>query len=175
MAVNVSSRQFFEGTLYDTVMSALEVHGVAPALLELELTESTLMANTDDTIATLRELKGRGLQISIDDFGTGYSSLAYLCRFPIDKLKVDIAFVRNITTSADDAVVAHAIIEMAHSLGLKAIAEGVETAEQLAHLRRIGCDQVQGYHLSRPVPAGELEALLVRLEPRAPDKVHVGV
>ncbi|MDC8756887.1 EAL domain-containing protein [Janthinobacterium fluminis] len=160
VSVNVSGHQFGEGGLDRDVLRALNDNGVPADLLELELTESTLMANTEHTIATLRHVKRHGVQISIDDFGTGYSSLAYLRRFPIDKLKIDIAFVRDITSNPDDAAIALAIISMAHSLKLGVIAEGVETAEQLSCLRRQGCDQVQGYYFSAPLPADQFEQFL---------------
>ncbi|MET3130795.1 diguanylate cyclase (GGDEF)-like protein/PAS domain S-box-containing protein [Oxalobacteraceae bacterium GrIS 1.11] len=175
VSVNVAGRQFVEGDLDGDVVRALFEHGIAPDLLELELTESSLMANTERTIATLRNLKQRGVQISIDDFGTGYSSLAYLRSFPIDKLKIDIAFVRDVTTNPDDAAIALAIIGMAHSLKLEVIAEGVETAAQLAYLRRHRCDQIQGYYFSRPLPVDELERLL-REEKRLPaSEMQTGV
>jgi EAL domain-containing protein (putative c-di-GMP-specific phosphodiesterase class I) len=119
------------------------------------------MANTERSIECLRGLKRRGIQISVDDFGTGYSSLAYLRRFPVDKLKIDMAFVRNITTHPDDAAIVLAIIEMAHSLKLDVIAEGVETVEQLSYLRRHNCDQIQGYLFSRPLALAPLEELLL--------------
>jgi diguanylate cyclase (GGDEF)-like protein/PAS domain S-box-containing protein len=160
VSVNVSGRQFIEGDLTADVNSALNDNAIAPDLLELELTESSLMANTGRTIDTLRNLKTQGVQISIDDFGTGYSSLAYLRRFPIDKLKIDIAFVRDITRDADAAAIALAIIHMAHSLKLNVIAEGVETNAQLSYLRQNGCDQIQGFYFSPPLPLQEMEALL---------------
>ena len=160
ISVNVSPRQFLEGDLEGDVASALFEHGIAADLLELELTESSLMANTDRTIASLQALKQLGVQISIDDFGTGYSSLAYLRRFPIDKLKIDIAFIRDITHNPDAAAIALTIISMAHTLKLVVIAEGVETAAQLAYLRRHGCDQIQGYYFSRPLPLTDLEQLV---------------
>jgi diguanylate cyclase (GGDEF)-like protein len=160
VAVNVSARQFTDGDLVADVSAALRRHAVPPHLLELELTESMLMANTDRTIEALRALKALGVRISIDDFGTGYSSLAYLRRFPIDTLKIDLAFVRDITTSPDDAAIALTIIRMAHSLRLDVVAEGVETAAQLEYLRRHHCDQVQGYFFSRPLPVAALDALL---------------
>lgn len=168
VAVNVSGRQFVDGNLEATIISALETYDVPGHLLELELTESTLMANTDETLSILGRLKERGLKISIDDFGTGYSSLAYLCRFPIDKLKIDIALIRNITTSEDDAAIALAIIQMAHSLKLQAIAEGVETSAQLAHLRDVDCDQVQGFYFSRPLSAIDLDPQLRDLRSSPP-------
>src|SRR5437764_122119 len=162
VSVNVAGRQFIEGDLAADVLAALESHHVAGDLLELELTETSLMTNTERTIATLERLKALGVQISIDDFGTGYSSLAYLRRFPIDKLKIDIAFIRNITNDPDDAAIARTIIHMAHGLKLKVIAEGVETAAQATYLARHHCDQIQGYYFSRPLPLPELELLLGR-------------
>jgi len=160
VAVNVSSRQFAEGDLEGCVRQALARHKIAPALLELELTESALMTNAERTVVVLGNLKRLGVLIAIDDFGTGYSSLSYLQRFPIDKLKIDIAFVRNITTNPNDAAIARAIISMAHSLKLRVIAEGVETRPQLEYLRRQRCDEMQGYYFSRPLPAEELGALI---------------
>ena len=161
VAVNVSARQFVEGNLEADVIAALARHNVAADLLVLELTESSLMTNTERTIATLRNLKALGVQIAIDDFGTGYSSLAYLRRFPIDTLKIDIAFIREVTCNPDDAAIVKAIIGMAHDLRLEVVAEGVETDAQLAYLRRHRCDQVQGYLFSRALPVAEVEALLL--------------
>jgi diguanylate cyclase (GGDEF)-like protein/PAS domain S-box-containing protein len=160
VSVNVSARQLRDGDLEADVVRGLATSHVPAGLLELELTETSLMANTDRTIAMLQKLKALGVQISIDDFGTGYSSLAYLCRFPIDKLKIDIVFIRDITSSAGDAAIARTIIRMAHSLNLDVIAEGVETAAQVAYLRRHQCDQIQGYHFSRPLPVAQLEQLV---------------
>lgn len=160
ISVNVSGRQFIEGDLVMDVTKALADNEVAADLLELELTESSMMANTEDTIATLKNLKKLGVEISIDDFGTGFSSLAYLRRFPVDKLKIDIAFIRDITTNPDDAAIALTIIRLAHALNLKAVAEGVETLEQLSHLRQHQCDQIQGYYFSPPLAVPELEQLL---------------
>jgi diguanylate cyclase (GGDEF)-like protein/PAS domain S-box-containing protein len=159
VSVNVSSRQFIERDLDVDVLSALRESGIPGRLLELELTEATLMANTLRTIESLQRLKQSGVKVSIDDFGTGYSSLAYLRRFPIDKLKIDIAFVRHIADSTDDAAIVLSIIRMAHSLKLSAVAEGVETAAQLAYLRHYGCDFIQGFYFSRPVPAPEFEKM----------------
>ena len=165
VAVNVSSRQFVEGDLEAEIRGALARHGVEPALLELELTESSLMSNAEHTIEVLDRLKRLGIRIAIDDFGTGYSSLAYLKRFPIDKLKIDIAFVRDVTTNAGDAAIAQAIISMAHSLQMEVIAEGVESPAQLDYLGRQHCDEIQGFHFSRPLPAGEVARMV--LENRA--------
>ncbi len=161
VSVNVAGRQFAEGDLEGDVRQALADSGIAPELLELELTESSLMANTERTISTLNNLKTMGVQISIDDFGTGYSSLAYLRRFPIDKLKIDIAFIRDITTNPDDAAIARAIISMAHNLRMDVIAEGVETVPQLEYLRRHHCDQIQGFLFSKPLPLNSLEQILL--------------
>jgi CheY-like chemotaxis protein len=119
------------------------------------------MSNAEETITVLQNLKALGIKISIDDFGTGYSSLAYLKRFPIDKLKIDIAFVREVTSNPDDAAIVLAIINMAHSMKLKVIAEGVEKDAQLSYLRRHDCDEMQGYYFSRPVPADEFEQMLL--------------
>jgi diguanylate cyclase (GGDEF)-like protein/PAS domain S-box-containing protein len=160
VAVNVASRQFVEGDLEEVVRSALARHRVPAELLELELTETALMSNAERTITVLGNLKQLGIKVAIDDFGTGYSSLAYLQRFPIDKLKIDIAFVRDITTNPNDAAIAQAIISMAHSLKLRVIAEGVETRAQLEYLRRSRCDEIQGYFFSRPLTPADLGALV---------------
>ena len=160
VAVNVSSRQFVEGDLEGAIRRALLRHRVDPRLLELELTESALMSNADHTIAVLGSLKALGIRIAIDDFGTGYSSLAYLKRFPIDKLKIDIAFVRDITTNSDDAAIALAITSMAHSMHMQVIAEGVETRAQLDFLRGQRCDQIQGFYFSRALPPEQLGLLV---------------
>jgi diguanylate cyclase (GGDEF)-like protein/PAS domain S-box-containing protein len=170
VSVNVSGRQFVKGDLDGDIIKALGENDIKADLLELELTESSLMVNTERTIASLQNLKKRGVQISIDDFGTGYSSLAYLRRFPIDKLKIDIAFIRDVTSNRDDAAIVLAIIRMAHSLKLDVIAEGVETAAQLAYLQRHRCDSIQGYYFSRPLPVPELEQLM-REEKRLPAAV----
>jgi diguanylate cyclase (GGDEF)-like protein/PAS domain S-box-containing protein len=175
VAVNVASRQFIEGDLEQMVRSALVRHDVPPELLELELTESALMSNAERTIMVLTNLKAIGIKVAIDDFGTGYSSLAYLQRFPIDKLKIDIAFVREITTNPNDAAIATAIISMAHSLKLRVIAEGVETRAQLEYLRRSRCDEIQGYFFSRPVAPADMAVLVesgrcLPVDPEAPNQ-----
>jgi len=159
VAVNVSSMQLREERFVPDVARTMREHGVDPNQLEFEITESTLMAHGESTNATLRELKRLGISLSIDDFGTGYSNLAYLKRFLVDGLKIDIAFIRDVTTNGDDAAITIAIINMAHSLRLKVVAEGVETEGQFEFLRTHGCDEVQGYLLSRPLPADELSAI----------------
>jgi diguanylate cyclase (GGDEF)-like protein len=146
--------------LEPAIERALREYSIATNLLEIELTESALMLHAAKTVALLQRLKGLGIQISIDDFGTGYSSLAYLKRFPINTIKIDQTFVRDITTDPDDAAITVAIISLAHSLKLKVVAEGVETREQLEFLRARGCDQAQGYLLARPMPADAITTLL---------------
>lgn len=158
IAVNISSQQFYQSDLRKTIMKSLFEAAVNPNLLQLELTESILMRDVNDTIATLDYLKDIGVTIAIDDFGTGYSSLSYLKRFPLDLLKIDRSFVNELTERNDDAAICAAIIAMAHQLGLLVIAEGVETNGQVEFLRSQGCDQVQGYLFGKPVPAEEFEA-----------------
>ena len=162
LAVNLSARQFKQKNLLHAVAQALAETGLAAAQLELELTESMVMHDVEQATAIMRKLKALGVQLSIDDFGTGYSSLAYLRHFPIDVLKIDKTFVSDITHSDDDAAIVRAIISLAHSLRLKVIAEGVETAQQLAFLRQHGCDQMQGYLFSRPLAAPAFEELLLQ-------------
>jgi diguanylate cyclase (GGDEF)-like protein/PAS domain S-box-containing protein len=170
VSVNVSERQFVRGDLEGDVLLALDTYEVPAQLLELELTETLLMTSTDRTIAILQNLKAAGVQISIGDFGTGYSNLAYLRRFPIDKLKINPIFIRDVTRSPDAAAVASSIIRMGHSLDLEVIAQGVETAAQLAYLRGKQCDQIQGYYFSPPLPVPALELLLLaRTSLTAPD------
>jgi EAL domain-containing protein (putative c-di-GMP-specific phosphodiesterase class I) len=160
VAINVSARQFRQEGFLQSVASALQHSGLEPRFLELEVTESVIMHDAPEVIATLQALKAMRVQLSIDDFGTGYSSLSYLKRFPLDRLKIDQSFVRDIPQSADDSAIAQAVINLGHSLGLKVIAEGVETREQRDFLLAQGCDEMQGYLFARPVPANELEALL---------------
>ncbi|MGV8921135.1 MAG: EAL domain-containing protein [Pseudomonas sp.] len=160
VSVNVSGRQFIDGELGADVAHALASNHIPAGLLELELTESSLMVNTESTIASLHSLRAQGVKISIDDFGTGFSSLAYLRRFPIDKLKIDIAFIREVTSNPEDAAITLTIIHLAHSLKLEVIAEGVETTEQLEFLQHNRCDQIQGYLFSRPLGLQAVEQLL---------------
>jgi diguanylate cyclase (GGDEF)-like protein/PAS domain S-box-containing protein len=153
VAVNLSARQLRDADVVGTVLRALEESGLPPALLELELTESMLMHDAAGVLRTLTALKHAGVSLAIDDFGTGYSSLGYLKRFPLDYLKVDRSFVSDISHDTNDAAIVRTIIAMAHSLGIEVIAEGVETSAQLEFLQREGCDQVQGYFFSKPLPA----------------------
>lgn len=160
MAVNLSGRHFRQPNLAGMVARILEETRLDPRFLALEITESILVQQTDTTSTTLRQLRDMGAHVVIDDFGIGYSSLSYLKRLPIDVLKIDRSFVRDITTDPDDAAIAMAITTMAHSLNLKVVAEGVETEEQLAFLRAHECDAMQGYYFSKPVPAEMLGKLL---------------
>jgi EAL domain-containing protein (putative c-di-GMP-specific phosphodiesterase class I) len=148
--------------LFQTVAAVLASSKLDAQWLELELTESLLMENPETARVTLLKLKGLGVTIAIDDFGSGYSSLSYLRHFPIDRLKIDQTFIRDLTTSADDAAIARAIIALGHNMNLRVVAEGVETAEQLAFLRDNGCDVIQGYLFSEPVSADDCLALMVR-------------
>jgi diguanylate cyclase (GGDEF)-like protein/PAS domain S-box-containing protein len=160
VAVNVSGRQFSQKNLVEVVNSALEDAGLSPECLELEITESTIMRDPEEAVRVLLELKAKGIQIAIDDFGTGYSSLSYLKRLPLDFLKVDQSFVKNLASSHSDRAIVLAIIAMAHSLNLKVIAEGVETEEQLSFLLEQGCDEFQGFIFSQAVPAPDFSKLL---------------
>lgn len=160
MAVNLSARQFRDPRLIESVKHALSETRLPAHCLELEITESTVMHDTQKAISTLHTLKKLGITLSVDDFGTGYSSLSYLKLFPIDVLKVDRSFVNDITTDADDAAIVRATVNLAHSLELEVVAEGVEDLAQLAFLKYIGCDELQGYYFSRPLPQEEAEMLL---------------
>ncbi|MCC6212681.1 MAG: EAL domain-containing protein [Burkholderiales bacterium] len=162
MAVNLSPRQFRQKNLVSMVATILAETALPPDLLELEITESTVMHRTEEATASLRSLHELGVRISLDDFGTGYSSLAYLHRFPVHTLKVDQSFVRDIRSDRDDAAIVSTVITLARQLSLKALAEGVETEGQLAFLRVRGCDSFQGYLFCRPQPAKEMEEILRR-------------
>src|SRR5690606_18133401 len=160
MAVNLSARQFRDPALIATVEAALEEAGLDAPLLELEVTESMLVDEPEQTADLLSHLKSRGIALAVDDFGTGYSSLAYLKRFPLDYLKIDQSFVRGVPDGQDDCAITLAIIHLAQSLGLQLIAEGVETDAQRAFLKAHGCEYAQGYLFSRPVRAEQIEAML---------------
>jgi len=167
MSINVSVAQLLRGDLIQRLCDVLAEHDIAPNQLELELTESMVMANAEQSITTLRRLKAIGVTLAIDDFGTGYSSLSYLKRLPIDTLKIDKEFVGDITTDPDDEAITATVITMAHSLGLNVVAEGVEIAEQVEYLREQDCDEVQGHWLSYPLPPDEcLVFLLERAQRR---------
>jgi diguanylate cyclase (GGDEF)-like protein len=157
VAVNVSPLQFRQANFVHKVRAALKDHGLDATYLEIELTEATLMNNAETSVALLEQLSELGVVVAIDDFGTGYSSMSYLQRFPIDKLKIDRSFISDVASNAGDASIVRAIISLAHGLHLKVIAEGVESEEQLGILRRMGCDQYQGFYRSAAVPAAEIE------------------
>lgn len=160
VAINISAVQFQQGTLVRRVGDAISRSGVDPSRIELELTESMLMQDAREAIRTLEDLSGLGAKLAIDDFGTGYSSLSYLKQFPVDRLKLDQSFVRQMTTNHSDAVIARATINLGHSLGLEVIAEGVETEDQYEYLRAEGCDVVQGYLFGKPMAPDDLAAVL---------------
>ena len=161
ISINLSARQFQQQDLDAVIGKTLKITGIDPRLLEFELTESVLMKEAETAATALQNLKAFGVQISMDDFGTGYSSLAYLKRFPLDVLKIDRTFIRDVTTDPDDANIAVAMINLAHSLELKVVAEGVETKAQLDFLIHHGCDEMQGYYFSRPLPPeSALQALV---------------
>jgi EAL domain-containing protein (putative c-di-GMP-specific phosphodiesterase class I) len=149
--------------LENQVINALQSAGLEPRWLELEITESLLMRDTDKMIETMRRLRAGGVQFAVDDFGIGYSSLSYLKRFPVSRIKIDQSFVRDIPGDPDDAAIATAIIQMGKSLRLSVVAEGVEAPEQLRFLGEQGCDVAQGYHFSKPLPAVECAEYLARL------------
>jgi EAL domain-containing protein (putative c-di-GMP-specific phosphodiesterase class I) len=162
LAVNVSARQFGESGLLKTIEQALSESELSPEHLEVEITERIAMASAEIVVANLEALRGRGIRISIDDFGTGYSSLNYLKRFPIHSLKIDRSFVAEVVTNPADAGIVRAIVEMAHGLKLNVVAEGVETTDQFQFLQRFGCDEMQGYWVSPPLPPEGASALLAR-------------
>jgi diguanylate cyclase len=157
VAVNVSPLQFRQANFVKKIHAALQEHSLDATYLEIELTEATLMSNAETSVALLEQLSEVGVVVAIDDFGTGYSSMSYLQRFPIDKLKIDRSFISEVASNAGDASIVRAIISLAHGLRLKVIAEGVESEEQLGILKRMGCDQYQGFFRSAAVPAAEIE------------------
>ena len=159
VSVNLSPRQFRQAGLVDMLRRILADTGQPARLLELEITESTLMHDIEETQARLQEISAMGVQLVIDDFGTGYSSLSYLKRFPVHKLKIDQSFVRDLTIDPEDAAIVTAIIGLAGSLGLDTLAEGVETREQLDVLRGLGCEKFQGYLFARPLPPGAADEI----------------
>lgn len=173
VGVNISARQFQQQHLSETVIRILEESDLGPEFLELELTESSIMSNAEATIVVLNKLQTKGVAISVDDFGTGFSSLSYLKRLPIDSLKVDQSFVRDLATDPDDAALVMAIVSLAHTLRLRVVAEGVETPEQLRFLRLLRCDEIQGYLISKPLPVEGIERLLRHSKPLLPEAVHV--
>ena len=172
VAVNLSAVQFRSSSLIELVDEALAMSGLPPERLELEITESALIEDHDGAQATLMALRSRGVRVAMDDFGTGYSSLAYLRRFPLDKLKIDGMFVRSLDSDEDAQAVVTAIISLARALHLDTTAEGIETAEQLVMLKALGCDDVQGYLIARPMPSAEVAPYLTRIRGEGADAVH---
>jgi diguanylate cyclase (GGDEF)-like protein/PAS domain S-box-containing protein len=160
IAVNISAKEFREEHFLENIFEILKETDLDPKLLELELTESVLMKQADATASILSALRAQGIQLAIDDFGTGYSSLSYLTKFPIDALKIDQSFIRQISSAAGETAIVTAVISMGHGLNLHVVAEGVETREELGFLQKYQCDQAQGYYFSRPVPADEFAKLL---------------
>ncbi|HZN24546.1 MAG TPA: EAL domain-containing protein, partial [Burkholderiales bacterium] len=167
MAVNISGAQFRQSELFETIRHALAASRLAAECLEIEVNESVVMHNPAEAIVALEKLSQIGVQVAIDDFGTSYSSLSYLKRLPIDKLKIDRSFIREVSSDLDDAAIVKATIGLAHNLRLKVVAEGVETAEQLQILRSLGCDAYQGAFKSRPLTAKQFESS-IRAEFRLP-------
>jgi EAL domain-containing protein (putative c-di-GMP-specific phosphodiesterase class I) len=167
VAINLSPKQFSDPDLVASIANILREEALPASLLELELTEGLLLEATEDTHLQLDQLKRLGLTLAMDDFGTGYSSLSYLKKFPIDIIKIDRSFIHEIPDNQDDMEITSAVIAMAHNLKLKVVAEGIETAEQLAFLRRHRCDVGQGYLFDRPIPGDELIKALKRY-PRGP-------
>jgi diguanylate cyclase (GGDEF)-like protein len=173
VSVNISSHQFNSDGLIEDVFDAVSGAGIDALLLELEITESVLLQDAENTLLSLRRLKQAGVSLSVDDFGTGYSSLSYLKRFPIDTLKIDRSFVKDLHCDADDAAICAAILAMARQLGLNVVAEGVESEEQLEFLRRHGCNQIQGYLCSKPLSAADFAAMLTKIAgPGANDQIE---
>jgi diguanylate cyclase (GGDEF)-like protein len=160
ISVNLSASQFREVGLVDSIRRALDDVGLLARYLEVELTESAVMSDPEQSVAILEQLSAMGVLVSVDDFGTGYSSMSYLRRFPIDKLKIDRVFINEIASRPEDASIVRAIVSLAHSLNLKVVAEGVETPAQLDFLKTAGCDEYQGYHYSRPLPADQFQRMI---------------
>jgi len=160
VAVNLSARQFARDELATAIMRVLRETGLDPRRLELEITESTVMHNPERAVEVMQQLKRLGVRVAIDDFGTGYSSLSYLKRFPLSSVKIDRSFVLDLPGDKDDAAITQAVIAMAHSLRLRVVAEGVETAEQYRFLEEHQCDEMQGYYFSKPVDALTIARLL---------------
>ncbi|HKN18697.1 MAG TPA: EAL domain-containing protein, partial [Dissulfurispiraceae bacterium] len=162
VAVNLSSRQFDQKDLIKMVRDALNETRLSPQYLELEVTESTVMRNPEEAIQTLKELKEMGIRIAVDDFGTGYSSLSYLKQLPLDCLKIDRSFIKNVSSNVNDATIVRTIIAMAHSMNMEVIAEGVETERQSVFLQEHGCDAMQGFLFYRPLPAEDISKLIAK-------------
>jgi EAL domain-containing protein (putative c-di-GMP-specific phosphodiesterase class I) len=173
VAVNVSPRSLLHGSLATTIVDVLAEHGLASQFLEIEVTETAIMTDPDRSFSVLRQLRAIGIRVSIDDFGSGYTSLAYLKTLPVDSLKIDRVFITELTEDDRGLAVTKSIIDLGHRLGLSVLAEGVETDEVWSQLERLGCDELQGYRLARPMPAEQIEGwitahrhLVERVQPR---------
>jgi EAL domain-containing protein (putative c-di-GMP-specific phosphodiesterase class I) len=164
ISVNLSARQLARPDLADTVEGILEESGLEGSCLTLDITETVYVKALEGNTAVLDRFRSMGVRISIDGFGTGYSSLSYLKRLPADAIKIDESFVRGLGENVEDTTIAQTVLELAHTLGMEVIAEGVETEEQVALLKEMGCDFAQGYHLARPLPSEEVEQLLADRE-----------
>ena len=160
MAVNLSPRQFADAHLLQDIDEALAASGMSPVLLQLEVTESMVMRNVSRAVKVLDAIQSRGIRLAIDDFGTGYSSMSLMKQFPIDTIKIDRSFVRDLPKDSEDQAIAQAIISMGKALGMTVVAEGVETKEQETFLRNHACDEMQGFLFSKPLPPQELASLL---------------
>lgn len=158
--MNFSAASLLDSSLPDRVAALLAVHQVEPSRLELEVTESAAMRDPDRAVAVLRRLRALGVRLSVDDYGTGHASLAYLTRLPVSALKIDRSFVRTMELDAGDRTIVRSTIDLAHNLGLRVVAEGVETREAWRRLVELGCDEPQGFRIGRPVPAGDIAAQL---------------
>jgi EAL domain-containing protein (putative c-di-GMP-specific phosphodiesterase class I) len=169
ISVNLSARNLFDSHLVEDIGAAIAQAGVPASALTLELTESTVMGGSRRSLAVLEGLQGLGVGLSVDDFGTGYSSLSHLRQLPVTELKVDKSFVATMTSNEHDAVIVRALVDLGRSLGLRTVAEGVESTEAFDLLREYGCDEAQGYLLSRPLPAAQFEAWLARQKVRPID------
>lgn len=159
-AVNLSARQLNDHDLAPMVQAALHARDMDPSLLLLEITETALMTDPEAALSSLTDLKDLGVGLAVDDFGTGYSSLTYLKRFPVDELKIDRSFISGLGSEAGDAAIVASCIDLAHAVGIRAVAEGVETPDQVKALKIMGCDLAQGYHFARPLPAARLRLWL---------------
>jgi EAL domain-containing protein (putative c-di-GMP-specific phosphodiesterase class I) len=171
LAVNVSAQQFKQSQFVELVSAALQRHGSNPKRLKLELTESVVLSDVEDVISKMHALNTLEVGLSLDDFGTGYSSLSYLKRLPLDQIKIDQSFVRDIENDVNDAVMVRSIIDLANNFGMRVIAEGVETRKQLDFLKKNGCHEFQGYYFGKPLPIDEFEALLGRIGVESADIV----
>lgn len=160
ISINVAARQLNRADLVDIISRYLAKYELEARYIEVEITESALMEDPEKTVTLLSRLRDLGIRISLDDFGTGYSNLSYLTRYPMDTLKIDASFIRQMHENPNAMKLVNSIIELGHNIGLRTIAEGVETREQLDYLRERGCDEIQGYYFSKPLPADEFAALI---------------